>query len=63
MNKNKVTDAEATVKFAINDAIVFHWDKRWRPDFAAILKEEIFKKIFADHLVWAVKKYIQENSL
>ena len=51
-----MTDAEATVKFAIFDAVSSNMHK----NNAMIIRDEVFNKIFESHLRWAVKEYLEE---
>ena len=55
-----MSDAEATVKFAIFDGITSNWHKKDDPKFMEIMRDEIFSKIFEPHLKWAIEEYLDE---
>ncbi len=59
-NATKVSDAEATVKFAIFDAIVSLCHKKNDQDFANEVRNAIFDKIFEPHLRWALEEHLEE---
>jgi hypothetical protein len=59
-NHQNISEAEATVKFAIFDAITSNWHKKSDPKFAEILRDEVFNMIFKLDLKWAVHEYMQE---
>jgi len=55
-----MTDSEATVKFAIFSAITSTWHKKNDPNFAKIISDAVFTKIFEPHLKWAIEEYLEE---
>jgi len=55
-----MSDAEATIKFAIFDGITSNWHKNNDPKFAEIIRDAIFTKIFEPHLKWAIEEYLDE---
>ena len=55
-----MSDAEATVKFAIFDGITSNWHKKDDPKFAEIIRDSVFEKIFEPHLKWAIEEYLDE---
>jgi len=55
-----MTDAEATVRFAIFSGITSIWHKESDPNFAAIIRDAVFTKIFEPHLKWAIEEYLEE---
>jgi len=52
-----MSDAEATVKFAIFDGITSNWHKK---DDPKIIRDAVFTKIFEPHLKWAIEEYLDE---
>lgn len=55
-----MTDAEATVKFAIFDGITDQWHKKDDPRFAHLIRDKVFERLFDPTLRWAVEEYLQE---
>jgi hypothetical protein len=55
-----MTDAEATVKFAILNGIIDQWHKKGDPQFAEIIRDKVFENLFAPHLKWAVEEYLEQ---
>jgi hypothetical protein len=60
MANKKMSDAEASVKFAIFNGITQNWHKRNDVDWAETTRDEIFNQIFAPHLKWATEEYLEE---
>ena len=55
-----MSDAEATVKFAIFSAITSNWHEKSDPNFANIIRDSIFDRIFEPSLKWAIEEYLDE---
>ena len=55
-----MTDSESTIKFAIFDAIVSNWHKKNDHEFAEVVRDKVFEKIFEPHLKWAIEEYLEE---
>lgn len=55
-----MSDAEATVRFAIFNGLVDQWHRKDDPDFVEIAKAKIFDSLFAPHLRWALEEYLLE---
>jgi hypothetical protein len=53
-----MTDAEATVKFAILNAMVDNCPIT-NEKFIKV-RDDIFKSIFSPHLSWAIEEYLKE---
>ena len=54
-----ITDAEATVKFAIFDGIIDQWHKKDEPNFAQLVRDKVFERIFEPQFRWAVEAHLQ----
>lgn len=53
-----ISDAEATVKFAIFDGIVHNWHKKDEPNFVQLVRDKVFENLFSPHLRWAVEEHL-----
>lgn len=59
MRKRVVTDAEATIKFAIFDGIVDQWNKKDDPGFVQAVRDKVFETIFVPSLRWAIEEHLE----
>jgi len=50
-----MSDAESTLRFAITSGVTNGWDKG-----PYVISDEVFKKIFEPHLIWAITDYLKE---
>lgn len=53
-----MSDAELTIKHSIFDAIVSNWHKKEDQNFAEIIRDEVFEKVFDPTTIWAVEELI-----
>lgn len=58
--ETKISDAEASVRFAIFNGITTQWHRKNEPDFAEIVRDSVFENLFAPHLKWATEEYLKE---
>ncbi len=54
----RLSDAEDTLKFAIFDGLVDQWHKKNEPNFAQIVRDRIFEKLFQPQYQWAIKEHL-----
>lgn len=55
-----MTDAQRTVELAVFNGIIDQWHKKNDSNFAELIKAKVMENLFAPHLMWAVKEYIEE---
>lgn len=53
-----VSDAEATIKFAILDGIIDQWHKKDEPNFAQRTRDKVFENLFRPEFGWAIGEYL-----
>lgn len=58
-----MTDAEQTIKHSIFDAITSNWHKKNDPNFAEIIRDAVFEKLFDRTTTWAIEEYMIEINM
>lgn len=54
-----VSDAEATIKFAIFDGIIDQWQKKDEPNFAQRTRDKVFETLFRPEFRWALQEHLE----
>lgn len=56
-----VSDAEATIKFAIFDGITDQWHKKNEQNFVQLVRDKVFETLFRPEFRWALEEYLKNT--
>ena len=56
-----ITEAEATIKYAILDGIVGQYHKKDDPNFIQLIRDKIFDEIFRPQYRWALEEHLAKR--